>query len=62
MPDVGQYSLTAYFSDPPGGQLYQCLEGIRQFRLLIMNKTTLFGWRPEACIYHEEAEWIALSK
>jgi lipopolysaccharide transport system ATP-binding protein len=59
---VGQYSLTAYFSDPPGGQRYQVLEGICQFRVMILNKTTLFGWRPETCTYHEESEWTVLSK
>jgi hypothetical protein len=58
--NVGQYTLTAYFSDPPGGQRYQHLEGICQFRVMIFNKTTMFGWRPEVCTYHEEAEWMAL--
>jgi hypothetical protein len=28
----------------------------------MLNKTTLFGWRPEACTYHEEAEWVVQSK
>ena len=60
--NVGQYSLTAYFSDPPGGQTYQTLEGICQFRVMILNRTALFGWRPDACTYHEEAEWLVLSK
>ncbi len=60
--NVGQYSLTAYFTEPPGGQPYQILEEICQFRVVILNKTALFGWRPEACTYHEEAEWVALSK
>ena len=59
--NVGQYSLTAYFSDPPGGQCYQHLEAVCQFRVVILNKTTLWGWRPEACTYHEEAEWRAAS-
>jgi lipopolysaccharide transport system ATP-binding protein len=59
--NVGQYSLTAYFTDPPGGQSYQLLEGVCQFRVVILNKTTLYGWRPEVCTYHEEAEWLALS-
>jgi lipopolysaccharide transport system ATP-binding protein len=59
--NVGQYSLTAYFADPPGGQRYQHLEGICQFRVIILKKTSLFGWRPENCTYHEEAEWTALS-
>jgi len=58
--NVGQYSLTAYFADPPGGQRYQQLEGICQFRVIILNKTTLFGWRPENCTYHEEAEWSSI--
>jgi len=60
--NVGQYSLTAYFSERPGGKSYQHLEGICPFRVVIFNKTTLYGWRSEACTYHEEAEWIALSK
>jgi lipopolysaccharide transport system ATP-binding protein len=59
--NVGQFSLKAYFSDPPGGQSYQRLEGICPFSVVILNKTTLWGWRSEACIYHEEAEWVALS-
>jgi len=58
--NVGQFSLTAYFSDPPGGQSYQHLEGVCQFRVVILNKTTLWGWRSEACTYHEEAEWVTL--
>jgi lipopolysaccharide transport system ATP-binding protein len=57
--NVGQYSVTAYFAEPPGGQLYQVVEGVCQFRTVILNKTTLFGWRPEVCTYHEEAEWTA---
>jgi len=59
--NVGQFSLKAYVADPPGGQSYQRLEGICPFSVVILNKTTLWGWRSEACIYHEEAEWIALS-
>jgi len=60
--NIGQYSLTAYFTDPPGGQSYQVLAGICQFRVAILNKTTLYGWRPENCTYHEESKWLALSK
>ena len=59
--NVGEYSLAVYFTDPPGGQCYQHLEGICRFRVVILHKTTLYGWRPEACTYHEEAEWIAQS-
>jgi lipopolysaccharide transport system ATP-binding protein len=59
--NVGEYSLTAYFSDPPGGQSYQRLQGICQFRVVILNKTSLWGWRSDFCTYHEEAEWTALS-
>jgi len=55
--NVGQYSLTAYFSDPPGGQVYEVLEGVCQFSVVILNRTSLWGWRTENCTYHEEAEW-----
>lgn len=58
--NVGQYSLIVYFTDPPGGQSYQHLVGICQFRVVILNKTTLYGWRPEVCTYHEDSEWLAL--
>jgi lipopolysaccharide transport system ATP-binding protein len=57
--NVGQYSLTAYFADPPGGQMHEVVEGICQFRIVILNTTTLYGWRPEVCTYHEQAEWTA---
>jgi lipopolysaccharide transport system ATP-binding protein len=60
--NVGQFSLKVYFTDPPGGQSYQRLEGVCQFRVVILNKTTLWGWRSEACTYHEEAEWLVQSK
>jgi lipopolysaccharide transport system ATP-binding protein len=59
--NIGQYSLIAYFADPPGGQSYQQLEGICQFRVVILNKTSLWGWRPDVCTYHEESQWIARS-
>jgi lipopolysaccharide transport system ATP-binding protein len=57
--NIGLYSLTAYLAEPPGGQMYQILEGICQFRIVILNKTTLFEWRPEVCTYHEQADWTA---
>jgi lipopolysaccharide transport system ATP-binding protein len=57
--NIGQYSLTAHLAEPPGGQMYQTLEGICPFRIVILNKTTLFGWRPEVCTYHEQADWTA---
>jgi lipopolysaccharide transport system ATP-binding protein len=60
--NVGQYSLTAYFTDPPGGQSYQHLVGICHFRVIILNKTSLYGWRSEYCTYHEESKWLAQSK
>jgi lipopolysaccharide transport system ATP-binding protein len=60
--NVGQFSLKVHFTDPPGGQSYQRLEGVCQFRVVILGKTTLWGWRPEACTYHEEAEWVVQSK
>lgn len=57
--NVGQYSLTAYFSDPPGGQMYQILEGVCQFSVVILDRTSLWGWSAELCTYHEDAEWTA---
>jgi lipopolysaccharide transport system ATP-binding protein len=55
--NVGHYALKLYFSEPPGGQMFEILEHVCPFEVVRLDATTLWGWRPEACAYHEEGEW-----
>jgi lipopolysaccharide transport system ATP-binding protein len=52
--NVGRYTLTCFLSDPPGGKQYECLQDVCEFTVEVLSKTTLFGWRPEACTHLEE--------
>jgi len=55
--NVGHYSLRLFFSEPPGGQIFDSLDRICPFEVVRLGETTLWGWRPDACVYHEEATW-----
>jgi lipopolysaccharide transport system ATP-binding protein len=58
--NVGRYSLNTYLSEPPEGEFYEKLENICGFEVVIVNKQTLFGWRPNACAYLADYEWDIL--
>jgi len=55
--NFGQYSLNTYLSEPPSGNIFETLEGVCSFKVEIVGKQTLFGWRTEACAYLEEFQW-----
>jgi len=55
--NVGVYSIRTYLSEPPGGQFFETLEVPLSFEVTIVDKTTLFGWRPDACAYLEDFTW-----
>lgn len=55
--NVGSYTLTTYFSEPPGGEVFSREDNICPFDVVRLGETTLWGWRPDACIYHERANW-----
>jgi lipopolysaccharide transport system ATP-binding protein len=55
--NVGEYSLRIFFSEPPGGEIFDDVEGACPFRVINDSPTSYFGWRPEFCVYHEEASW-----
>lgn len=52
--NVGNYSLTCHLSEPPGGRVFERLKDVCHFSVEIIEGTTLFGWRRDACTYHEE--------
>jgi lipopolysaccharide transport system ATP-binding protein len=55
--NVGSYTLTTYFSEPPGGETFSVEENICAFDVARLGETTLWGWRPDVCVYHEKAVW-----
>jgi lipopolysaccharide transport system ATP-binding protein len=55
--NVGSYTLRTYLTEPPGGAVFETLEGVCPFEVEILERSTLWGWRPEACAYHEAYEW-----
>jgi lipopolysaccharide transport system ATP-binding protein len=57
--NVGRYYLRMYLSEPPGGTVYETLEGVCHFEVVRTDKQTLWGWRPDACAYHEDYVWSA---
>ena len=59
--NVGAFSLRTFLSEPPDGEFYERLEGICPFEIVRTDKTILWGWRPEACAYHEHWEWKKLA-
>lgn len=59
--NIGEYSLSCYLSEPPGGVVFEHLEGVCSFNVEIIDRQTLFGWRSEACCYHEDYSWNVTS-
>jgi ABC-type polysaccharide/polyol phosphate transport system ATPase subunit len=55
--NVGSYYLKASFCEPPGGEHYENPDHICPFDVIIVGKTTRFGWRPDAADYLETARW-----
>jgi ABC-type polysaccharide/polyol phosphate transport system ATPase subunit len=58
--NVGRFYLRANVSEPPGGELYEVLDGICPFEVVRPNEQVLWGWRPEVCVYHEQYVWTAV--
>jgi lipopolysaccharide transport system ATP-binding protein len=56
--NVGQFYLKTYLAEPPGGEVYEQLDGICPFEVVRTDETILWGWHPEACSYHERWEWV----
>jgi ABC-type polysaccharide/polyol phosphate transport system ATPase subunit len=55
--NVGTFYLRTHLSEPPGGQFFETLEVPLSLEVSIVDKHTLWGWRPDACAYLEEYNW-----
>jgi lipopolysaccharide transport system ATP-binding protein len=57
--NVGQYDIRTCLLEA-GGWIYEILDGICPFEVIRIDKTQLFGWRPEICTHFEEHDWEAI--
>jgi lipopolysaccharide transport system ATP-binding protein len=55
--NVGRFHLRTFLSEPSGGELYESLDGICPFEVVRTDESPMWGWRPEACVYHEDWDW-----
>ncbi len=54
----GNYSLKCYFTEPPGGEIFEILELICPFEVEMFEVVRQeFPWENGACAYLEEATW-----
>jgi lipopolysaccharide transport system ATP-binding protein len=57
--NVGMHSITCHLAKPPGGPAFDRVFDVCHFSVVIVNKTTLFGWRADACAYLEDFTFSA---
>ena len=58
MPFLAATALAALFTSGCAGPEQKLGRGVNNmFEVVRMGETTLWGWRPDACVYHEEATW-----
>jgi lipopolysaccharide transport system ATP-binding protein len=55
--NVGRFYLRTFLSEPQGGELYESLEGICAFEVVRTEEAPMWGWRADACVYHEDWHW-----
>lgn len=54
---LGEYSLSLYFSGPPGGDKFDHLEGVCPFKVEMYTIKREFEFKPNTCTYIEDATW-----
>jgi lipopolysaccharide transport system ATP-binding protein len=57
--NVGQFSLRMDLTEPPGGPIYEKLEGICPFEVVRTDRRKFWDWNQQDCAYHEKWEWVA---
>lgn len=55
--NVGTFYLRTWLSEPPGGELYETVDGVCPFEIARFDEMPLWPWRPDHCAYHEEYAW-----
>jgi lipopolysaccharide transport system ATP-binding protein len=54
---MGNYTLNAYLSEPPGGETFETIEQVCPFEVVMYGKHREFEWGTGTCTYLEEFEW-----
>lgn len=54
---MGGYTVMCYFSEPPGGEQFDHVEGVCPFEVAMFGQYREFPWQPGACTYLEECTW-----
>lgn len=54
---MGRYTLKTYFSEPPGGDIFEVLDSICPFEVVMYGKHREFPWQQGTCSYLEEGTW-----
>jgi lipopolysaccharide transport system ATP-binding protein len=55
--NIGSFYLKVRLAGPPGGLHYETLDSICPFTVVILDRTTADGWKPEACSYLVNSNW-----
>ncbi|MBV8809765.1 MAG: ABC transporter ATP-binding protein [Acidobacteriaceae bacterium] len=55
--NVGEFCLKWFLSEPPDGETYEVVDSVCLFEVVRTDELILWGWRPEACAYHERWDW-----
>jgi lipopolysaccharide transport system ATP-binding protein len=60
---MGNYFLKCYFTEPPGGEVFDTLENICPFEVVMyeMNRS-YFQWQADTCGYIEDGSWTVEKK
>lgn len=54
---MGNYTVNAYLAEPPGGDLFESIEQVCPFEVVMYGVNREFGWKQGTCSYLEEFEW-----
>jgi lipopolysaccharide transport system ATP-binding protein len=55
--NVGKFHMRTYLAEPPGGEVYEMLDGICPIEVVRTDEARAWDWRPEDCAYHEQWYW-----
>jgi ABC-type polysaccharide/polyol phosphate transport system ATPase subunit len=55
--NVGTYTLKVFLTGPPGGLHYETLDSICPFTVVVLDRTTARGWKPESSAYLVDSSW-----
>ena len=54
---MGKYSIRFYLSEPPGGEMFEVVEGVCPFEVVMHGHYREYEWQEGACSYIEDVEW-----